>query len=85
MRRHLINVSRITLPEDKSSLLASSILKQKNTLALTRPQLQMGNLASVTSNIVCRFLMGLVCDKVGARKGLALVLSAMATHRTVSA
>ena len=50
------------------------ILKQKNTLALTRPQLQMGNLASVTSNIVCRFLMGLVCDKVGARKGLALVL-----------
>ena len=50
------------------------ILKQKNTLGLQRSQLQLGNLASVTSNIVCRFLMGLVCDKVGARKGLALVL-----------
>ena len=50
------------------------VLKQAHTLGLTRPQLQMGGIASVTSNIVCRFLMGLVCDKVGPRKGMAFVL-----------
>ena len=50
------------------------VLKKSTTLGLTRKELQYGNLASVTSNIVCRFLMGLVCDKMGARKGLAFVL-----------
>ena len=35
-----------------------------------RPQLQAGNIASVTSNIICRFLMGVVCDKMGPRRGM---------------
>jgi len=50
------------------------VLKKSTTLGLERSQLAMGNLMSVTSNIVCRFLMGIVCDKMGARKGLAFVL-----------
>merc|ERR1719460_2318194 len=50
------------------------ILKKSTTLGLTRPQLQLGGIFSVTSNIVCRFLMGLVCDKMGPRKGMAFVL-----------
>jgi len=49
-------------------------LKKAHTLGLTRPELQIGGIASVTSNIVCRLLMGLVCDKLGPRKGLAFVL-----------
>ena len=49
-------------------------LKLPNTLALTRTQLSMGGIASVTTNIFCRLIMGLVCDKMGARKGLAFVL-----------
>jgi len=52
----------------------AATLKKPSTLGLTRQQLQYGNLASVTSNIVCRFLMGIVCDKLGARRGLAFVL-----------
>merc|ERR1719199_1948092 len=52
----------------------AATLRQEHTLNLTRDQLQYGNLASVTSNIICRFLMGVVCDKLGARKGLAFVL-----------
>ena len=50
------------------------ILKKSTTLGLTRPQLQAGGIASVTSNIICRFLMGVVCDKMGPRKGLAFLL-----------
>ena len=50
------------------------ILLKKETLGLTREQLQYGNIGSVTANIVCRFLMGIVCDKLGARKGLAFIL-----------
>jgi len=49
-------------------------LKKDTTLGLTREQLQYGNLASVTANIICRFLMGIVCDKMGARKGLVFLL-----------
>jgi NNP family nitrate/nitrite transporter-like MFS transporter len=52
----------------------AATLKKDTTLGLTRIQLQYGNLASVTANIVCRFLMGIVCDKLGARRGLAFVL-----------
>ena len=37
-------------------------LKKDTTLGLTRQQLQYGNLASVTANIICRFLMGIVRD-----------------------
>jgi len=50
------------------------VLKKSTTLGLKRTELAMGNLMSVTSNIICRFLMGIVCDKMGARKGLAFVL-----------
>jgi len=50
------------------------ILLKKTTLGLTRKELQYGNIASVTANIICRFLMGIVCDKMGARKGLAAIL-----------
>ena len=49
-------------------------LKKSSTLGLTRPQLQLGGIAAVTSNIVCRFLMGVVCDKMGPRRGMAFVL-----------
>ena len=52
----------------------AGVLKDPSTLGLTRPQLQMGNIASVTANIVCRMLMGVVCDKMGPRKGLAFCL-----------
>ena len=50
------------------------VLKRKTTLGLTRNDLATGNILSVTSNIVCRFLMGIVCDKMGARRGLAFLM-----------
>ena len=50
------------------------VLKKSTTLGLTRAQIGAGNLASVTSNIICRFLMGIVCDKMGPRRGLAFLL-----------
>ena len=50
------------------------VLKKGTTLGLTRTDLFFGNIASVTSNIVCRFLMGIVCDKMGPRRGLAFLL-----------
>ena len=50
------------------------VLKKSTTLGLTRSDLGAGNLASVSSNIICRFLMGIVCDKLGARRGLAFIL-----------
>ena len=49
-------------------------LTKPNTLNLTRADLYLGNILSVTSNIICRFLMGIVCDKLGARRGLAFVM-----------
>ena len=49
-------------------------LKKSSTLGLTRQNLYWGNIMSVTSNIICRFLMGIVCDKLGARRGLAFVM-----------
>jgi nitrate/nitrite transporter NarK len=50
------------------------VLKKETTLALTRPQIQAGNIASVTSNIIGRFVMGVVCDKLGPRRGMATLL-----------
>ena len=49
-------------------------LTKPNTLNLTKADLYLGNILSVTSNIICRFLMGIVCDKLGARRGLAFVM-----------
>ena len=49
-------------------------LQKPQTLSLTRTHLYIGNMMSVTSNIICRFLMGIVCDKIGARRGLAFVM-----------
>ena len=49
-------------------------LQKPQTLSLTRGDLYIGNMMSVTSNIICRFLMGIVCDKIGARRGLAFVM-----------
>ena len=49
-------------------------LQKPQTLSLTRTDLYIGNMMSVTSNIICRFLMGIVCDKIGARRGLAFVM-----------
>ena len=49
-------------------------LTKPTTLNLTRQDLYLGNIMSVTSNIICRFLMGIVCDKIGARRGLAFVM-----------
>jgi len=56
--------------------LAGELLRPKSEggLGITRPEIGLGNLMSVTSNIICRVLMGLVCDKIGARRGLAFIL-----------
>jgi NNP family nitrate/nitrite transporter-like MFS transporter len=50
------------------------VLKKATTLGMTRSEIQLGNIASVTSNIICRFIMGVVCDKMGPRRGMAFVL-----------
>ena len=52
------------------------MFKSEATLNLQRADLVAGNLCSVSSNIVMRFVMGVVCDKLGARRGLAFLLLA---------
>ena len=50
------------------------VLMSRTTLGLTRNQIADGNILAVTSNIICRLIMGVVCDKIGARRGLAFLL-----------
>ena len=50
------------------------MFKSEATLGLKRADLVAGNLCSVSSNIFMRVVMGIVCDKLGARKGLAFLL-----------
>jgi NNP family nitrate/nitrite transporter-like MFS transporter len=51
-----------------------AILKSKTTLGLTRSDIGNGNISSVASNIAGRLVMGFICDKLGARRGLAFLM-----------
>jgi len=46
----------------------------KRSLSLTKPQLANAAMASVGSTVLFRVLMGYICDTVGARKGMAILL-----------
>ena len=75
---HIILISRAGFFSTFFSTFAPAplapIIKSETTLGLTRKDLVAGNLCSVSSNIFMRFVMGIVCDKMGARKGLAFIL-----------
>jgi NNP family nitrate/nitrite transporter-like MFS transporter len=50
----------------------------REDLGLTKPQLGNAGLAAVTGTIICRVLMGTVCDLIGPRLGLSVILLATA-------
>ena len=50
----------------------------REDLGLTKPQLGNAGLAAVTGTIICRVLMGTVCDIIGPRLGLSVILLATA-------
>lgn len=50
----------------------------REDLNLTKPQLGNAGLAAVTGTIVCRVIMGTICDLVGPRLGLSVILLATA-------
>jgi NNP family nitrate/nitrite transporter-like MFS transporter len=52
----------------------ATVLKQENTLNLSNDQVATANITSVAFTIVARLGMGVVCDVLGARKGLAFLL-----------
>lgn len=52
----------------------ATVLKKPNTLNLTLDQIGNANIVSVATTIVTRLCMGVVCDTLGARKGLAFLL-----------
>ena len=50
----------------------------REDLGLTKPQLGNAGLAAVTGTIICRVIMGTVCDVIGPRLGLSVILLATA-------
>jgi NNP family nitrate/nitrite transporter-like MFS transporter len=46
----------------------------REDLGLTKPQLGNAGLAAVTGTILCRVMMGTVCDVIGPRLGLSVIL-----------
>ena len=50
----------------------------REDLGLTKPQLGNAGLAAVTGTIICRVIMGSVCDIIGPRLGLSIILLATA-------
>merc|ERR1711959_827240 len=52
----------------------AAYLKREDTLALTALDIGNGNIASVAVTIIFRVLVGVVCDILGARRGLAFLL-----------
>merc|ERR1719169_225424 len=52
----------------------AAYLKREDTLALTAMDIGNGNIASVAVTIIFRVLVGVVCDILGARRGLAFLL-----------
>merc|ERR1719178_510125 len=52
----------------------AAYLKREDTLGLSAMDIGNGNIASVAVTIIFRVLVGVVCDILGARRGLAFLL-----------
>jgi nitrate/nitrite transporter NarK len=52
----------------------AAYLKREDTLGLTAMDIGNGNIASVAVTIIFRVIVGVVCDVLGARRGLAFLL-----------
>ena len=50
----------------------------REDIGLTKPQLGNAGLAAVTGTIACRIVMGTICDLIGPRLGLSVILLATA-------